>query len=90
MTICLKYSKRRWSEIKKIEKLKQLKGISIYAQAERNERKGIIPDERQLEFSQRYIYGGKYRSETWQEYCRKHKIKIRKRLFRNFVPLPNF
>lgn len=58
----------------RVEKLKQLKGISIYAQAERNERKGIIPDEQQLEFSQRYVYSGKYRSETWQEYCRKHKI----------------
>lgn len=58
----------------RVERLKQLKGISIYAQAERNERKGIIPDEQQLEFSQRYVYSGKYRSETWQEYCRKHKI----------------
>lgn len=58
----------------RVERLKQLKGISIYAQAERNERKGIIPDEQQLEFSQRYVYSGKYRSETWQEYCRKYKI----------------
>lgn len=58
----------------RVEQLKQLKGITIYAQAERNEGKGIIPDKIQLEFAQRYIYSGKYRKETWQEYCKKRGI----------------
>lgn len=31
----------------RVERLKRLKGISIYAQPERNERKGIIPNARQ-------------------------------------------
>ena len=53
----------------RVDRLKQLKGISIYAQAERNERKGIIPDALQLEFAQRYIYGRCYLKESWAEYC---------------------
>lgn len=53
----------------RVEELKQYKGINIYAQAERNERIGITPNKMQLEFQQRYIYGGSYRSETWKEYC---------------------
>lgn len=55
----------------RVEKLKQLKGINLYAQAERNVRKGIVPNKEQLEFAQRYVYSGKYRSETWQEYCQR-------------------
>lgn len=58
----------------RVEQLKKLKGITIYAQAERNERKGIIPNKLQLEFAQRYVYSGKYRKETWQEYCDKRSI----------------
>ena len=52
----------------RVEALKGYKGINLYAQAERNERMGIIPDHEQLEFAQRYIYGGCYRSETWDQY----------------------
>lgn len=55
----------------RVEALKEYKGINIYAQAERNERMGVIPNVMQLEFAQRYIYGGCYRSETWEEYCRR-------------------
>lgn len=55
----------------RVEKLKQLKGINLYAQAERNIRMGIVPNKEQLEFAQRYVYSGKYRSETWQEYCQR-------------------
>ena len=62
----------------RVEQLKKLRGITIYAQAERNERKGIIPNKLQLEFSQRYVYSGKYRKETWQEYCNKRSITINK------------
>ena len=58
----------------RVERLKRLGCITIYAQAERNERKGIIPNKLQLEFTNRYIYSGKYRTETWNEYCQKRKI----------------
>lgn len=53
----------------RVEALKGYKAISLYAQAERNERLGIIPNKMQLEFQQRYVYGGSYRTETWREYC---------------------
>lgn len=53
----------------RVEALKGYKNINLYAQAERNERLGILPNAAQLEFQQRYIYGGGYRKETWSEYC---------------------
>jgi hypothetical protein len=53
----------------RVDSLKTLRGINIYAQAERNTLKGIIPNAAQLEFCQRYVYGGSFRSETWREYC---------------------
>jgi hypothetical protein len=56
----------------RVDALKKLKGISLYAQAERSEKKGIRPDAAQLEFSQRYIYGGGYREESWEEYRHRH------------------
>lgn len=55
----------------RVEALKGYTAINLYAQAERNERLGVIPNKTQLEFAQRYIYGGCYRSETWAEYCRR-------------------
>ena len=61
----------------RVEQLKKLKGITIYAQAERNESKGIIPNKLQLEFAQRYVYSGKFRSETWGKYCERTGIKER-------------
>lgn len=53
---------------KRVEALKGYPGINLYAQAERNERLGIIPNKLQLEFQRRYVYGGGYRKETWEEY----------------------
>jgi len=53
---------------RRVEALKRLRGISLYAQAERNESLGIRPGKAQLEFAQRYVYSGCYRRETWQEY----------------------
>ncbi len=53
----------------RVEALKGYTGINLYAQAERNERLGIMPNAAQLEFQQRYVYGGCYRKETWNEYC---------------------
>ena len=60
----------------RVERLKKFRGITIYAQAERNDRMGIVPDKIQLEFAQRYVYGGKFRSETWQEYCKRNNFKV--------------
>lgn len=48
---------------------KMFKSLSFYAQAERNEGKGITPNKEQLEFAQRYMYGRLYRKETWKQYC---------------------
>ncbi len=59
----------------RVEQLKKIKNITIYAQAERNERLGITPNKLQLEFAQRYIYSGKFRNETWEEYFTKLKTK---------------
>lgn len=58
----------------RVEQLKKIGSITIYAQAERNERKEIIANKEQLEFSQRYIFSGIYRKESWKEYCKKRKL----------------
>lgn len=63
-----------WDASDRVEALKGYKGINLYAQAERNERMGIIPNKLQLEFQNRYIYGGSYRNETWEEYCERKRI----------------
>ncbi len=55
--------------VERVEALKGYKAVNLYAQAERNERLGIIPNKMQMEFQQRYIYSGRYRNETWNEYC---------------------
>lgn len=57
----------------RVERLKRLKGINIYAQAERNDRKGIHPNVMQKEFAQRYVYSGNYRKESWKEYLKRYK-----------------
>lgn len=61
--------------VERVESLKRFRGINIYAQAERNERIGIVPNRLQLEFAQRYVYSGRYRTETWEEYCKRLSIK---------------
>jgi hypothetical protein len=53
---------------RRADALKKLKGISLYAQAERNERKGIGPNAAQREFAERYIYGRCYLKKSWSEY----------------------
>lgn len=63
----------------RVEALKGYKGINLYAQAERNERLGIMPNAAQLEFQQRYVYGGCYRTETWVEYCKRKGISTNDR-----------
>jgi 2-methylthioadenine synthetase len=56
----------------RVERLKELRNISIYAQAERNELIGIVPNAAQLEFAQRYVYGRSYTRETWADYCNRN------------------
>lgn len=63
---------------KRVEALKKLHGINLYAQAERNEQMGISPNRDQLDFAQRYVYSGAYRAETWEEYNRRtHNAKTK-------------
>lgn len=64
--------------VQRVECLKKFRGITIYAQAERNERLVIIPNKIQLEFAQRYIYSGRFRKETWEEYCKRLGIERQK------------
>lgn len=61
----------------RVEALKVYKGINLYAQAERNERLGIIPNSVQLEFQQRYVYSGRYRQETWEQYCKRKRFAVK-------------
>ena len=57
----------------RVERLKRLKGINLYAQAERNDRKGIIPNALQKEVAQRFVYGRCCLKESWAEYLTRHK-----------------
>lgn len=57
--------------VERLEALKVYPGINLYAMAERNARKGIFPNKLQLEFQQRYVYSGRYRHETWEEYVKR-------------------
>ena len=54
----------------RVEELKKLRGLTIYAQAERNEGMGITPNKLQREFAYRYVYGGLYRKYSWTEYAK--------------------
>jgi hypothetical protein len=58
---------------RRVEALQKLGAITIYAMPERNE--GVPPpNAEQLEFAQRYIYGGSWRKESWDAYKRKRKL----------------
>ena len=59
------------SAARRVEALKGLRGINLYAQAERNESLGIRPNKAQLEFAQRYVRSGCFRRETWEEYIQR-------------------
>lgn len=63
----------------RINELRKLKGITIYAQAERNSSRGIIPNKEQLEFTQRYIYSGLWRNLSFKDYCKRN-IKVKQQL----------
>lgn len=50
------------------------KNFNLYAQAERNDSLGIVPNQLQKEFANRYVYSRCYKKETWFEYCNRHNI----------------
>lgn len=54
----------------RVEQLKRLRGITIYAQAERKLDGKGEPNALQKEFCQRYVYSGKFRSVTWSDYAK--------------------
>lgn len=56
----------------RINELRKLSGITVYAQAERNSFKEIIPNKEQLEFAQRYVYSGVWRKESFNDYCKRN------------------
>jgi len=60
----------------RVDRLKNLKNINIYAQPERNESRGIRPNAVQKEFCQRYIYSRAYKKESWYDYCRKRGLAV--------------
>jgi len=59
----------------RVGRLKNLQ-VSIYAQAERNALRGIMPNRAQKEFVHRYVYGRSYKKETWPEYCHRHNLNF--------------
>jgi len=52
----------------RVEKLSELKNINLFAQPERNESKGIIPNRAQNRFALKYVGGRCFRKENWREY----------------------
>jgi hypothetical protein len=56
----------------RVQILKKLGSVTIYAQPERNEKAGIIPNKLQKEFAQRYIYSGVFRKENWYDYKKRN------------------
>lgn len=62
----------------RVDQLKRLKGISLFAQPERNEREGVVPNAFQKEFAQRYIYGRSYLKESWAEYLERRRKYLRR------------
>jgi len=67
----------------RVDRLKKLRGISIYAQSEQNPSLGVTPNRAQKEFSRRYVYGNRaqkefsrryvygnyYKKESWTDFC---------------------
>jgi hypothetical protein len=65
----------------RVEQLRQIPSITIYAQPERNNRLGVpVPNAEQKEFCQRYIYGGAWRKESWSDYCDKRRNYEKRRV----------
>jgi hypothetical protein len=61
----------------RVTALKFIGPITIYAQPERNERLGIVPNQEQKYFAGRYIYRGIYRKETWSDYRKRNYLTFK-------------
>lgn len=55
----------------RVQELKKLKGITIYAQAE-YPLDGSEPNAAQKRFAAKYIFGRSYKTENWEHYCDRH------------------
>jgi hypothetical protein len=55
-----------------VDELKKIGCITVYAQPQMCD--DLLITKAQKEFCKRYVYGGKYRTETWTEYCEKRKL----------------
>lgn len=53
----------------RVEELKKMGKLCIFAQPEQNASLGILPNKAQKEFASRYMYSRCYLKETWGEYC---------------------
>lgn len=58
--------------VHRLNELKKIKGITIYAQPEKNPGLGIMPERWQNVFAQKYIYSGQWRKKDWYEYKREN------------------
>ena len=54
----------------RVEQLKKLRGITIYAQAERKLDGTGEPNVLQKEFCRRYVYSGRFRTISWSDYAK--------------------
>ncbi|MFI3255421.1 MAG: radical SAM protein [Eubacteriales bacterium] len=55
----------------RVEELKKMGKLCVYAQSEQNASLGILPNKAQKEFSSRYMYSRCYLKETWEEYVQR-------------------
>jgi hypothetical protein len=62
---------------RRVEALRDIGAITIYAQPERNERIGIVPNQEQKYFAGRYVYRGIYRKETWSDYRKRNYLTFK-------------
>lgn len=58
--------------LRRVDALRDLGAITLYAQAEQNPTLGIFPDRWQKVFAQKYIYGGQWRKQNFEEWAKEH------------------
>ena len=65
-------------DVARIDALRQLGGITLYGQAERNPALGIMPERWQNVMAQKYIYSGQWRKFTWIDWVKTHGYYLKK------------
>ena len=58
--------------LRRVDALRDVGPITLYAQAEQNPTQGIFPDRWQKVFAQKYIYGGQGRKQNFEEWQKEH------------------